>query len=247
VDFIDAVILDKVICPPDVNSQIFSEKKLYMSRHFTLFTLLQSEYIKLLPRKESNEIVIGSTNKNLKHSPELLQTWNIILKAVPSVKILIIIDEKHDILDRITYYSDKLECDVSRIYAVPFLHYLEFSKVFSQFDILLDTFPYSGITNAYHALIQSVPVVTMYNPHYIAHNTVSSLLTHAGLDEFVTHSVDEYVSKVVSLCNSPERLKELRGTNITDGLIYQKSQTVMDPKAFIDDYEATLISALTGI
>ena len=84
-----------------------------------------------------------------------------------------------------------------------------FLKCFSQIDIALDPFPYSGETTALHTLWMGVPLVALEGVTLVQ-RLASRVLRVAGLSEWVACSTDEYVRIAVSLGRNPEQLSPLR-------------------------------------
>ena len=136
--------------------------------------------------------------------------------------------------NRIKFYKDALDVEEDRLIIVEFCSNEEYMNLFYKIDILLDTFPYSGTTTTCHALHASTPVVTLYHKDYHAHNVSSSLLINSGFPELVSYSKNEYVEKVIDLCNQPEKLAEYK-TSIRQGF-----SELMEPKQFMKEYEDIL-------
>jgi predicted O-linked N-acetylglucosamine transferase (SPINDLY family) len=72
-------------------------------------------------------------------------------------------------------------------------------------DLCLDTFPYGSHTTLCELLWMSVPIVTLIGESF-AGRVGYSILSHLGLDELITSSVDEYVDTCVALALDPTRL-----------------------------------------
>ena len=62
----------------------------------------------------------------------------------------------------------------------------------------------------------------------------SSLLINSGFPELVSYSKNEYVEKVIDLCNQPARIAEYKTT------IRQGFSELMEPKQFMKEYEDIL-------
>jgi hypothetical protein len=82
---------------------------------------------------------------------------------------------------------------------------------YNQGDVALDTFPYNGTTSTFEALLMGVPVVTLCGGTHRA-RVGASILTHAGLGEFVAHSEAEYVALAGRVARDRAMLRDLRGT-----------------------------------
>ena len=60
-----------------------------------------------------------------------------------------------------------------------------------QADLFLDTLPYNAHTTACDALWAGVPVVTCLGTTFVG-RVAASLLKAVGLDELITHSLEDY-------------------------------------------------------
>jgi predicted O-linked N-acetylglucosamine transferase (SPINDLY family) len=76
-------------------------------------------------------------------------------------------------------------------------------------DLYLDTLPYNAHSTACDALCAGVPVLTCAGRSF-AGRVATSALRAAGLEELVTHSLEEYESMALELARSPPRLRALK-------------------------------------
>lgn len=234
-DFIQYRITDSIADHPD-SIQIYSENRLYMPRCFLLYKTVESlTYVQnIFP--ENPYIILGSLNKEPKNSKNVLQTWKQILHLTTNTKLLIKISSVDNVENRIKFYKDALDVEEDRLIIVEFCSNQSYMELFYKIDILLDTFPYSGTTTTCHALHASTPVVTLYHKDYHAHNVSSSLLINSGFPELVSYSRNEYVEKVIDLCNQPVRIAEYKT------IIGPRFMELMKPKQFMKEYEHILSS-----
>jgi predicted O-linked N-acetylglucosamine transferase (SPINDLY family) len=100
-------------------------------------------------------------------------------------------------------------------------------------DIALDTFPYAGGTTTCDALWMGVPVVTLAGATAVGRGGVS-LLTNLGLQEWIAHSVDEYVAIALKMAGDETKLAELRA-GLRDRM---RSSAIMNGPQFARDMEA---------
>jgi protein O-GlcNAc transferase len=84
-----------------------------------------------------------------------------------------------------------------------------FLSSFSQIDIALDPFPYSGETTALHTLWMGVPLVALEGTTLVQ-RLASRVLRVAGLPEWVARSEDEYVAIACALAHDPAELARRR-------------------------------------
>jgi len=233
-DFINYRITDDVADHPD-STQYFKEKKITLPNCFLLY---KNYYQKTEIRSHTTnpqKIVLGAINKETKTNAAVLSVWKTILKHLPNTVIMIKLESSHDTANRLAFYMAELEVDKTRIIAVDQMSTDAYFRLFSQIDIMLDTFPYCGTTTTCNALYNSIPLITMYNKDIHAHNVSSSILTNAGLPEFVAHSQDEYIKKVKELCENVEQLNRYK-TEIHDKFVES-----MNAEKFMANYEKTLI------
>lgn len=162
-----------------------------------------------------------------------MNAWKEILRQCSNTKLMIKIETFDNNEERMEYYTEHLETTPDRI-IINKLQNKEYNELFTKFDILLDTFPYSGTTTTCNTLYNSVPMVTLYNKDYHSHNVSASILSNASLSELVAYSVDEYVDIVKQLVNNPTRIDQYKRDI---GSQFAKS---MDPTVFMIDYESML-------
>jgi len=226
-------ITDTTVDSP-ISKQRYSETLLKLPKCFLLYKSINQE-TPITPRKTKDTVILAAINKENKNSTHALETWKIILRECPNANILIKLETFDNNEERMDFYSSKLEVDRKRIIIINKLQNEEYNKLFSMVDVLLDTFPYSGTTTTCNALFNSIPLVSLYNDNYHAHNVSCSLLTNSGLPELVAKSQEEYVDIVKQLVNKPSRIDNYKKT------IREKFLKLMEPGPFMKDYESTLI------
>jgi predicted O-linked N-acetylglucosamine transferase (SPINDLY family) len=82
---------------------------------------------------------------------------------------------------------------------------------YSQIDIALDPFPYNGTTTTFDALWMGVPVITLPGTSHVSRVT-ASLLTAAGLTDFIATSEEDYISRCLALASNHAQLTARRAT-----------------------------------
>ena len=227
--------ISDLIADPSTSKQKYSETLLKLPRCFLLFeSILQKTPV--IPRiTQKNKIILGLINKENKNSSFALETWKIILKECPNTDILIKLYSYDENEERLEYYSKKFDVESERIIIVNKLTDYEYTNIFSKIDILLDTFPYSGTTTTCNALFNSIPLVSLYNENYHAHNVSSSILINCGLEELVVKTQEEYINIVKYLVNNPWKIDEYKNT------IREKFLKLMEPGPFMKEYEGLLV------
>ena len=216
------------------SKQSYSEELIRLPKCFLLYeSVYQKEPIK--PKTTiSNNIILGSLNKEPKNSVNTLNAWKKIMQTCTNTKLVIKIESYDNIEERLQYYMEHLNVEKGRLLIIKRLNDEEYVQLFKTIDILLDTFPYSGTTTSCNALYNSIPIVTMYNENYHVHNVTSSILINSGLPELVAKDEDEYIKIACNLikdCNKIDEYKQnIRGMFLN----------LMEPKSFMKPYEYEL-------
>ena len=165
-----------------------------------------------LPARRNGFVTFGSFNFSQKLGETTVALWAQVLQAVPDARLLL----KSRRLD----HADTLAALKARFAAhgvaperiatlpfapTPFAHLACYASV----DVALDPTPYNGTTTTCQALLMGVPVVTLCGDRHVA-RVGASLLTAAGLPEFVAATPDDYVATAAGLALDLDRLADMR-------------------------------------
>jgi predicted O-linked N-acetylglucosamine transferase (SPINDLY family) len=158
--------------------------------------------------------MFGSFNNLSKVSPGTIETWSSILHAVPGSRLVLKNASFFDIPTRESYFGKFEACGIARNrldFRGPHRELSDHQAVYNDIDIALDPFPYNGATTTCESLWMGVPVITLAGDRH-AGRVGASILTQAGMTEFIADSPDNYIRIAVELANNPNRLSEWRGT-----------------------------------
>jgi len=159
------------------------------------------------------QIVFGCFQKLSKLTSEVIKTWSQLLHELPGSRLLLmgapLIGQgvQQLILDRFAHHGVLPEQLLFRKGA-SFEQYL---ATYAEVDIVLDTFPRTGGTTTAEALWMGVPVVTLAGDRYVERISASKL-SSVGLEELITHSQEEYISRVISLAHDQALRSDLRSS-----------------------------------
>jgi len=234
----DYRLTDPYIDPPGQSDEHYSERSLRLPHTYWCFAPPpEAPAVNDLPLRSTGRITFGSANASAKASKLIFGAWAEILARVPNSRLLM-----HS---RIGSHRDELRnrlaqggVDPSRIDFVGFLPTDQYFANYSNFDIALDTHPYAGGTTTCDALWMGVPVVTLAGATAISRGACS-ILSNVGLDDLVTHRVEDYVAKACELAADVDRLRELRAT-MRDRML---ASPLMNAKQFARDVEAAYRTA----
>jgi predicted O-linked N-acetylglucosamine transferase (SPINDLY family) len=226
------------ISDPDTLDSFYSEHLVKLENGFLCYhPQHDSSDVSSLPAEKNGFITLGSFNNLAKVNQTVIQTWAKILCQMPDAKLLL---KARPLSDKKTqdYIINKFVSNGAKkdqIQCMGFLDSIQSHfEAYHYVDLALDPFPYNGTTTTCDALWMGVPVVTKCDITH-AGRVGSSILTHVGLNDFISNSTEAYIAKTVSICNNISLLKNMRKHIRT---IFQNSP-LMDGKRFTEKLEQT--------
>lgn len=164
-----------------------------------------------LPALTTGAITFGCFQNYTKINDDVLATWAEILSVLPFVRLRIQCPQLGDTGVRVTLEQrlHQRGIDSARIDMHGVSDRRDYLLAHGEVDILLDTFPFPGGTTTCEALWMGVPTLTLSGETMLARQGVS-LMTAAGLPEWVAESRIDYVQKAVALSGDLPMLANLR-------------------------------------
>ena len=144
-----------------------------------------------------------------KLAPATFQVWMRLLNATPDSVLWL---SKADPTVQANLRREAERCGVSAqrlIFAPRMPDVADHLARQRQADLFLDTLPYNAHTTACDALWAGVPVVTCLGTTFVG-RVAASLLKAVGLDELITHSLQDYEALALKLAHDPAYLASLR-------------------------------------
>ena len=184
------------------------------------------------PCMKNKFVTFGVFNNYNKINDFMLQVWKKILDAVPNSRLIF----KHQILGNaegkkiVAERLKKFNFDLSRVELRGFTeNYLD---EYSEIDIALDTFPYTGGLTTCESIFSGVPVISLYGERHGTRFGLS-ILSNAGIGELACSTVEEYISRAVGLAQDFELLSILH-KNLRQMM---KNSPLMDFKNYVREVE----------
>ncbi|WP_200157711.1 O-linked N-acetylglucosamine transferase, SPINDLY family protein [Allochromatium vinosum] len=211
----DYRLVDALTDPPGEADAYHTERLIRLPTGFLCYRPWSTGFalpVTAPPCLEASHITFGSFNNLSKITPATLDLWVEVMRAVPNARLLLKSHTASDIQvwNRLVASFESAGIAPERLEFLPRApSYTEHLEQYSRLDIALDTYPYHGTTTTCEALFMGVPVVTLAGDRHAARVGVS-LLTQAGLPEFIADSNADFVTIAVRLAESPARLAELR-------------------------------------
>ncbi len=184
---------------PEGYDQLYNEKLLRLRDGYVCYSPpTHAPDVVEPPGLANGFVTYGCFNNLAKITPKVLQTWARILHRVPRSRMIL---KTHQFSDPATVANFQtqfanLGIEGSRIELRGSSGHRAFMGEYGQVDIVLDPFPYSGGLTTCEALWMGVPTITLPGEIFASRHSASHL-SNAGLEEWVTSSIDEYVEMAV--------------------------------------------------
>ena len=207
----DYLLADPISVPPELRGQ-FTEEVWNLPETRLCFSAPQNDLPVSPPPSLSHDYVtFGCFQNPSKINDDVLKLWSQVLARVPDSRLRLQAKPFGD-----PRFAEHFEgrcraqgIDAQRLLITGESPREQYLAAHSEVDIILDTFPYPGGTTTCEALWMGVPTLTLAGDTMIARQG-ASLLTAAGLPEWVAGNEAEYVEKAVTLAGDLARLAHLR-------------------------------------
>lgn len=202
------------ISVPSTNVAHFSEAVWYLPQTRLCFSPPTSDspqIVTLPPIVGNGYITFGCFQKLSKINDNSLALWGRIFKALPQARLRVqnkqmnCATAQQKLFERFAQHGIAAE-QIIIANEMPRADYL---AAYSQVDIILDTFPFTGGTTTCEALWMGVPTITLLGNSMLARQG-ASLLSCVGLSEWIADNEREYLDKVVAFAANTELLIDLR-------------------------------------
>lgn len=187
------------------------------------------------PALSRGHVTFGCYQNLAKISDDMLSAWSAILSALPTARLRIQNRQmtqdasRQALSERLTQAGIALD-RVEMAGGLPGRD--EHLASHAEVDIMLDTFPYPGITTTCEALWMGVPTVTLLGQTMLSRQG-GSLLTCVGLQDWVAESKQGYVDIAIRMAGDVSALQALRislrtraqATSLFDGALFAAQLT----------------------
>ncbi|MBF0544798.1 MAG: methyltransferase domain-containing protein [Candidatus Riflebacteria bacterium] len=239
-DYIDYIFADRHVIPPE-HQQFFSEKVAYLPNSF-----MPTDSGIQLPDRIPTRLEYGLPEKGLilcafshdyKINPKIFDVWMRILSKFPESTIWLASRNEFSQIN-LRREAKIRGVDPSRlVFATRVPKVEDHLARYRLVDLFLDTLPYNAHVTSADALFAGVPVLTCMGNAFPA-RVAGSLLHAIGLQELITHSLEEYEALAIDLLSNPQRLIDLKAKLAANKTTYPLFNT----DQFCTDFENMLVS-----
>jgi protein O-GlcNAc transferase len=232
-------LLTSEVAVPKAHQRHFTETVRYLPDTWLCFTPPKVDlHVASLPALQNGYLTFGCFQRLDKIGEEMLTAWANIFTLLPTARVRMACKQLGDPAVA-TQFVERLQrhgIDPARVTMQGAAMSREgYLTRYAEVDVMLDTFPYPGVTTTCEALWMGVPTLTLAGDTLLSRQG-AGVLTAAGLEDWVATSVAEYIAKAVALADDLPELATLRA-----GLREQASASpLFDARRFARNFEAAL-------
>ncbi|MBF0460211.1 MAG: tetratricopeptide repeat protein, partial [Magnetococcales bacterium] len=164
-----------------------------------------------LPACTNGFVTFGCFNKISKVTAAVVACWARILLSVPDSRLFLKNVAFADAKMRFKIMEQFQQAQIAseRLILEGPQTREQYLAAYNRVDLALDPFPFPGGTTSVEGLWMGVPVLTKKGNRFLSHQG-ETILTHAGLPDWIATDVDDYVRKAVDFANDLPGLATLR-------------------------------------
>jgi protein O-GlcNAc transferase len=194
-----------------------------------------------LPARAAGFVTFGSFNLLSKAGDTLLRCWAQILLNSTNSRLRLARIRSPERAAEIVAMLGQAGVAPERVDCIAESAVAPHGSQFSGVDIVLDHYPYNGVTTTCESLYSGVPVISMHG-RTCASRSGLSLLGSLGLTELIASTPQQYVESALALAGDPTRLEQLRASLRAR---FEKS-SLRDERRFATHFGELLNSAWHG-
>ncbi|MCW5623789.1 MAG: tetratricopeptide repeat protein [Burkholderiales bacterium] len=164
-----------------------------------------------LPALANRPVTFACFNTWSKVSAPMRDAMIAILRALPDARLLVTAMPGGETRARFVAQLEQAGVNPDRVTLRGRQSHRGFLEAHREVDLALDSFPYNGTTTSLNALWMGVPFVTRAGRTHVS-RVGASVLTNVGLDDWITHSADDYVTAACRHAKDLDVLAQLRAT-----------------------------------
>jgi protein O-GlcNAc transferase len=211
-DYLDYILADSTVIPEE-QCDFYSEQVIWLPDSY-LINDNQRAISERVPRRgecglPEDAFVFCCFNNTYKLAPETFQLWMRLLKATPHSVLWLSVANPTAQANLIRAAAGCGILPQRLIFAPRIPKVADHLARQKQADLFLDTLPYNAHTTACDALWAGVPIVTCLGTNFVG-CVAASLLKAVGLDELVTHSLEDYETLALKLAHDRAALASLK-------------------------------------
>jgi protein O-GlcNAc transferase len=209
----DYLIADSVSVP-ESHQVHFTEKIWYLPETRVCFSppgVPEELPITPLPALQNGYVTFGCFQNLAKLNDKVLEVWGRIFHILPQSRLRLQnrLLSSREVREQMLQRLQRAGITAERVLLEKQLPRIDYLNAHAHIDLILDTFPFSGLTTTCEALWMGVPTMTLAGNTMVSRQG-ASLLSCAGLTDWIVNDEDDYVAKAQALVSDLQKLTRLR-------------------------------------
>lgn len=193
---------------PGIEAQ-FTERLVYLPCAPTFRHPDDAPAVGPLPAARAGVLTFANLNRSHKLGDAVIRTWGRLLAELPTARLLVGAVSEAEVRDDLARRFAAVGVDPERLLFRPRLPMRDYLELHNEIDVLLDPFPFSGLTTSAHAVWMGVPVLTLAGDALVRRQGIV-VMESLGLGDWVAADPDAYVRKAVEVAGDLPALAALR-------------------------------------
>jgi len=146
------------------------------------------------PYKTNNYMTFGSFNNYKKINSQIIFLWSKVLKAYKNSKFVI----KSNNINKelfLKHFKKHNICQNRIIFYDRTKNKYDHFKLYNNIDIMLDTYPYTGVTTTFECLLMGKPIITICGDNHVSRVSYS-ILKNLKLNNHIVYDINKYVETI---------------------------------------------------
>ncbi len=184
-------------------------------------------------------VVFANFNQSFKIQPAMFAAWMRIVQRIPG-SVLWLLESNPWARENLRTSARAAGVDPARLVFAPPLPNAQHLARYRHVDLVLDTFPYTSHSSGSDALWMGCPLVTLVGDTF-ASRVAGSLVTHAGVPELATKSLEAFETLAVRLAENDSARQQMQARLVSG----RATSTLFDTPRFVRGLEAAYEAILS--
>lgn len=199
---------------PEGSSQYTTERIARLPHDYICYTPPdETPDVGALPSDINGYVTFGCFNNHVKINHSILSAWADILAALPTSKLILKCSDldQADLRSNIVRAMSGFGVAETQLDLRPASPHLDLLSTYSEIDIALDPWPYSGGLTTLESLWMGVPVVTKTGGTFAGRHSTSHL-RNVGLDDWIVETESDYIRLAIDKASDKHSLRTTRAS-----------------------------------
>lgn len=208
---IDYIILDEY-CDDSNHEKIDENKKLFIDKIWCPYPIINEDIPKIRQKEKFKDTFnFGSFANPFKYNDEVIKTWSEIINKSNKTKLFLSYFNLgySESAEKLYEKFKKYGVDKNKIIIEGLKDKKKVLSDYNEIDLILDTFPYCGMTTSFQAILMDTPILTLKGNQFLS-NCGYSINKNLSLDFLIAENIELYIEKAVTMSENSLMIEKLQ-------------------------------------